>query len=159
MGVEDAELAIQLVQFAYFKKVLVKPGKKRSQDGSGSEEEEEEEVTSAGTPCKRKRSEEDSATPSKKKKVDPSAEAMLVVEPVAASVEVDQERYRHFMQLLHKCCAEKNQAQSLEIDVIRSFFAKAERKTPFNNAEIDTCIDKMADENKVMRSDDTVFII
>jgi len=158
--VEDAELAIQLVQFAYFKKVLDKPGKKRSQDGSGSEDDEEdEEATSAGTPSKRKRSEEDSATPSKKKKVDPSAEAMLVVEPVAASVEVDQERYRHFMQLLHKCCAEKNQAQSLEIDVIRSFFAKAERKTPFNNAEIDTCIDKMADENKVMRSDDTVFII
>ena len=132
--VEDAELAIQLVQFAYFKKVLEKPGKKRSQDGSGSEDDEEdEEATSAGTPSKRKRSEEDSATPSKKKKVDPSAEAMLVVEPVAASVEVDQERYRHFMQLLHKCCAEKNQAQSLEIDVIRSFFAKAERKTPFNN--------------------------
>merc|ERR1712029_305986 len=39
---EDAELAIQLVQFAYFKKVLDKPGRKRSQDGSDSEEEEEE---------------------------------------------------------------------------------------------------------------------
>merc|ERR1719470_555527 len=28
-----------------------------------------------------------------------------------------------------------------------------EKKSPFNNAEIDACIDKMADENKVMRSD------
>jgi len=157
---EDAELAIQLVQFAYFKKVLDKPGKRRSQDGSGSEDEEEDEdERSADTPSKRKRSEDDTATPSKKKRVDPEAEAMLEVEPVPTNVEVDQERYRHFMQLLHKCCAEKNQAQSLEITVIRSFFAKSEKKKPFNNAEIDACIDKMADENKVMRSDDTVFII
>merc|ERR1719234_2272515 len=76
---EDAELAIQLVQFAYFKKVLDKPGRKRSQDGSDSEEEEEEE-RSGDTPSKRKRSEDDSATPSKKKRVDPEAEAMLEVE-------------------------------------------------------------------------------
>jgi len=156
---QDAELAIQLVQFAYFKKVLDKPGKKRNQDESGSEDEDDDEEPKNDTPGKRKRSEEDSATPSKKKKVDPTAEAMLTVEPEATPVEVDQERYRHFMQLLHKCCAEKNQAQSLEMDVIRSFFVKVEKKNPFNNAEIDTCIDKMADENKVMRSDDTVFII
>merc|ERR1719402_1121158 len=155
---EDAELAIQLVQFAYFKKVLDKPGKRRNQDVSGSEDEDEEEQNN-DTPGKRKRSEEDSATPSKKKKIDPTAEALLAVEPEATPVEVNQERYRHFMQLLHKCCAEKNQAQSLEIAVIRSFFVKVEKKNPFNNAEIDTCIDKMADENKVMRSDDTVFII
>merc|ERR1711942_128843 len=106
---EDAELAIQLVQFAYFKKVLDKPGRKRSQDGSDSEEEEEEE-RSGDTPSKRKRSEDDSATPSKKKRVDPEAEAMLEVEATPSSVEVDQERYKQFMQLLHKCCAEKNQA-------------------------------------------------
>ena len=131
---EDAELAIQLVQFAYFKKVLEKPGKRRkSQDGSGSEEEEDEEEAKKDTPSKRKRSEEDSDTPSKRKKVDPAVEAILEVEPVAPTKEVDQERYRHFMQLLHKCCAEKNQAQSLEIDVIRTFFAKAEKKNPFNN--------------------------
>ena len=81
------------------------------------------------------------------------------MEPAANPVEVEQERYRHFIQLLHKCCAAKNQAQSLEIDVIRSFFAMVEKKKPFNNVEIDACIDKMAYENKVMRSDDTVFII
>jgi len=156
---EDAEIAIELVQFAYFKKVLEKPGKKKSQGDSGSEEEEDDEVVKKDTPSKRKRSEDDVETPSKRKKDDPTVEAVLAVEPVATPVEVDQERYRHFMQLLHKCCAEKNQAQSLEIDVIRTFFAKIEKKNPFNNIEIDACIDKMADENKVMRSEDTVFII
>merc|ERR1739844_13561 len=59
---EDAELAIQLVQFAYFKKVLDKPGRKRSQDGSDSEEEDDDEEPKDDTPGKRKRSEEDSAT-------------------------------------------------------------------------------------------------
>merc|ERR1711936_260110 len=61
------------------------------------------------------------------------------------------------------CCTSvvlrKTRHKVLEIEVIRTFFAKSERKKPFTNAEIDACIDKMADENKVMRSDDTVFII
>merc|ERR1719234_2333626 len=50
----DAETAIELVQFAYFKKVLEKPGKKRSDS-----DDEEDESESAPTPTKRKRSEED----------------------------------------------------------------------------------------------------
>jgi hypothetical protein len=74
--------------------------------------------------------------------------------------DVDQEkRYRHFIEILHKCGVDKNHAQSFEIEVIRSFFGNAEINDPFNNAEIDVCIDKMAFENKVMRSNDTVFII
>ena len=78
---------------------------------------------------------------------------------MTTSQEVDQERYRDYMKLLHKCCLVKNQAQSLDINVIRSFFAMEETKNPFDDVEIDACIDKMASENKVMRSDDTVFIL
>ena len=74
-------------------------------------------------------------------------------------MEVDQDRYKQFMQLLDKCCIEKKQAADLEIEVIRAFFSMSEKKKPFNNAEIDFCIDKMAIENKVMRSENTVFII
>ena len=74
-------------------------------------------------------------------------------------MEVDQDRYKQFMQLLDKCRIEKKQAADLEIEVIRAFFSMSEKKKPFNNAEIDSCIDKMAIENKVMRSENTVFII
>merc|ERR1711915_807834 len=69
---EDAELAIELVQFAYFKKVLDKAGKRRKrsqEDGDSSEEEEaveEESEAQKETPSKRKRSEEDTGTPSKR---------------------------------------------------------------------------------------------
>jgi len=63
------------------------------------------------------------------------------------------------MSLLQRCIAEKNQAESLEVHVIRAFFAKVEKTSPFSNAEIDACIEKMADDNKLMRSEDTVFVI
>ena len=75
------------------------------------------------------------------------------------TMELAQERYRHFIVLLHKCSLERDKAQSLEIDLIRKFFSNSEKKSPFNNAEIDACIDKMAFEKKVMRSDDIVFIL
>ena len=36
-------------------------------------------------------------------------------------------------QLPHRCIAEKNMAESLELHVVRSFFAKAEKKSPFSD--------------------------
>merc|ERR1712106_559416 len=157
----DAETAIELVQFAYFKKILEKPGKKRKTDSDS----EEDEAEGDDTPNKRKRSTEAADSPAKRPKVSQeldseASEVLSAVAPSSSSApEVGDERYRQFMQLLHKCCAEKNQAQSLEMPVIKAFFVKTEKKNPFSDAEIDVCIDKMADENKVMRSDDTVFII
>ena len=130
---EDAELAIELVQFAYFKKVLDKSGRrKKSQAGSDDSEEEEEEVDEAPrkkeTPSKRKRSEEESQTPSKRSRQD-----VLVPEPLPTPVAVDEDRYKHFMQLLNKCVFEKNQATELEMSVIKSYLAKVEKKQPFTD--------------------------
>merc|ERR1711934_1039333 len=70
---EDAELAIQLVQFAYFKKVLDKKGKK---SGDDSDEEMTEDAAEDTPSKKRKPSADipsDTATPSKRAKVDASA--------------------------------------------------------------------------------------
>ena len=103
--------------------------------------------------------EEVSAASHKRKKVDPTAAAKLDVKPVVVSVE-GEERYRHFIHLLHKCSAVNHQSHaSLQIDTIRSFFANAEESNPFAEAEIDTWLEKMVEENKVMRSEDTVFFI
>merc|ERR1712126_574400 len=153
---EDAELAIELVQFAYFKKVLDKSGRRKKSQAESEEEDDpvEEAPRKNDTPSKRKRSEEDSDTPSKR-----SRKEILVPEPLPTPVAVDEDRYKHFMQLLNKCVFEKNQATELEMSVIKSYLAKVEKKQPFTDAEIDSCIERMSDENKVMRSDDTVFII
>jgi len=150
---EDAMLAIQLVQFAYFKKVETKKGKRaRSEDGSGEEDEEEEEKEE--TPRKRARTDggDDGA-------MDETEKSLLVVPAPTPSVDINEERYKHFMSLLNKCFTEKNQAQDLEMPVIRAFFKKEERKKPFSDVEIDSCIEKMADENKVMLADQTLFMI
>jgi len=161
---EDAEMAIELVQFAYFKKVLGKKGKKRRGDEDSDEEYDEVMPESKrDTPSKRKRSEEeDVETPSKKSRREAAAgeaSAVLVAETVPTPLTVDDDRYKLFMELLNKCVNEKFQAQELEISVIRKFFDKQKEKKPFSNEEIDACIERMSDENKVMRSDDTVYII
>lgn len=161
---EDAEMAIELVQFAYFKKVLGKKGKKRRGDEDSDEEYDEVMPESKrDTPSKRKRSEEeDVETPSKKSRREAAAgeaSAVLVPETVPTPLTVDDDRYKLFMELLNKCVNEKFQAQELEISVIRKFFDKQKEKKPFSNEEIDSCIERMSDENKVMRSDDTVYII
>ena len=130
---EDAELAIELVQYAYFKKVLDKKGRgKRSQEDSDSDDGDDDTDDAPArkeTPSKRKRSEEDSQTPSKRSRQEPA----LVPEAVPTPVDVDEDRYRHFMQLLNKCVSEKNQAQELEMSVILAFLAKNEKKKPFTN--------------------------
>ena len=130
---EDAELAIELVQYAYFKKVLDKKGRgKRSQEDSDSDDgndDTDDAPARKETPSKRKRSEEDDQTPSKRSRQEPA----LVPEAVPTPVDVDEDRYRHFMQLLNKCVSEKNQAQELEMSVILAFLAKNEKKKPFTN--------------------------
>ena len=62
-------------------------------------------------------------------------------------------------ELPYRCIAEKNMAESLELHVVRAFFAKAEKKSPFSEAEIDACIEKMSNDNKLMRSEDTIYVI
>ena len=36
-------------------------------------------------------------------------------------------------QLPYRCIAEKNMAESLELHVVRAFFAKAEKNSPFSD--------------------------
>ena len=63
------------------------------------------------------------------------------------------------MGLLRKCFDEKNRAESLDLHVVRAFFVKGETKFPFSQEEIDACIKKMSNDNKLMRSEDTIFVI
>jgi len=157
---QDAEVAIQLVQFAYFKKVLDRKGKKRG--GEESDEEEEDNVEREETPSKRRRrpSGDDAGAaeeaPSKKARVADQAEE----EPSTSSaVNISEARLKHFMALLHRCISDRGNAQELELHVLRAFFDKHEKKTPFSDAEIDACIEKMSDDNKLMRSEDTIYVI
>ena len=72
---------------------------------------------------------------------------------------MSEERLKQFMTILRRCFDEKNIEESVELYVVRAFFDAADISSPFSNAEIDRCIEKMSDDNKLMRSEDTIFII
>ena len=92
-------------------------------------------------------------------------EGEVVVKEVAkqastsSSIAISEARLKQFMALLLRCIDERNRAESLDLHVVRAFFAKAEKKSPFSEAEIDACIEKMSNDNKLMRSEDTIYVI
>merc|ERR1712156_783135 len=77
----------------------------------------------------------------------------------SSAVNISEARLKHFMALLHRCISDRGNAQELELHVLRAFFDKHEKKAPFSDAEIDACIEKMSDDNKLMRSEDTIYVI
>ena len=117
---QDAEVAIQLVQFAYFKKVLDRKGKKRG--GEESDDEEEDNVEREETPSKRRRrpSGDDAGAaeeaPSKKARVADQAEE----EPSTSSaVNISEARLKHFMALLHRLVLASVQRKLASLLVIK----------------------------------------
>ena len=116
-------------------------------DDIGEDEELEEES------CRDRGTVENSDNPSKRKKVDDADMAMHAVDGE------DNARYIHFLELFNECCVEMDHAKSFEIDIVRRFLVNMEKVNPFSSSEIDSFIDKMASDNKVMRSDESVFII
>merc|ERR1712012_1271547 len=122
---QDAEVAIQLVQFAYFKKVLDRKGKKRG--GEESDEEEEDNVEREETPSKRRRrpSGDDAGAaeeaPSKKAKEEPST---------SSAVNISEARLKHFMALLHRCISDRGNAQELELHVLRPSLTSMRKRRP-----------------------------
>ena len=92
------------------------------------------------------------------------SEAMAQKSNTSSAVIITEARLRRFMNLLRKLI-DKKRAEMLfffriiEIQEIRTFFANAETSSPITEAEIDECVVKMEDDNKLMRSEDTIYVI
>jgi len=151
---EDAKTAIELVQFAYFKKVEKKK-KKRSHDEDGDdsdsdEEEETDEPTEQTTQDQEQQDDEENvAKPPEAKKArrDPPA-------PVA-SEEVSDTEFDSFKTALFGAF-EASHAQQLPMeDVKKAVF----EKTSLNEGQLMKCIEKMTELNKVMLSSDVLYLI
>jgi len=152
---DDARAAIQLVQFAYFKKILERDGKRKKGDESDASEDEdgdlEEEIRP--TPSKKARKEPEMEPAEREMITSSSQQAKKTV------VELSEERYKHFMKLLYDLICTKYQAQTLEMEEVLAYMKKHETKKPFSQDEIDTILEKMQDENKIMVSGETIFIV
>ncbi|KAH9494473.1 Zygotic DNA replication licensing factor mcm3 [Bulinus truncatus] len=172
---QDAQAATELVEFAYFKKVLEKEKKSRrrthEEDGDSENEDEEESPTpkKRRTPRSQRKGDEndpydfeenpeepDTATvieEIKKKRLSGSAPSTP-----APAAEVSEERLKVFRSSLNQLF-KKSQAQSVSLDSVKEHMASQHKDTPFTENEIMGAIDKMMDENQVMLSDNIVFLI
>ncbi|XP_067142517.1 DNA replication licensing factor MCM3 isoform X2 [Centruroides vittatus] len=160
---EDAQAAIELVQYAYFKKVIEKPKKRQRRDSSEEEMEESEEHT-------RKKTRTSDAGEQKTDSTDPydfQAEDSNDIPPMrkdksevpkTPSVEVPIARLKTFRSLLFKLFT-KEHAQSVAVSAVIDFITKESPEELFTPEEIMAALNKMMDSNQVMVAENTVFLI
>jgi len=167
---EDAETAIELVQFAYFKKVLGKPKKRRHQsdneDDSDNDDNDEEasEATTNGAAAAATSQETTTTTAEEEEEEDSQSEAAkpsspkrprTEAAPEEAPVEVSAERLEEFKRELFTIF-ESTRQQVLPMDDVRKRIVE---EKGFSNAELMVCIEKMTEDNKVMLSSNELYLI
>uniref|UniRef100_A0A8C2IKG2 DNA replication licensing factor MCM3 n=1 Tax=Cyprinus carpio TaxID=7962 RepID=A0A8C2IKG2_CYPCA len=146
----DTEVAVELVQFAYFKKVLEKE-RKRSRNGeqdAASEEEEEEEDEVQDTP----------RTQRKRSKTASLAGWLIVSDAVCLTHNVCFcFRLKEFKTALLEVFRSSH-AQSVGIIALMEGINKS-CPSPFKETEVRAALSRMQDDNQVMVADDIIFLI
>lgn len=175
---EDSEVAVELVQFAYFKKVLEKEKKRSRQErDSGSEEEEDEESTQRSQRATRKRGRrgsqgsepyspydfsEEQDVPDIQARSPKPTKPRREEEPMDASsqaedAELSAERLKEFKSSLFSVFQSAH-AQSVKMKTLMEDINK-ERQNRFSEPEVRTALARMQDDNQVMVADDIIFLI
>lgn len=176
---QDSEVAVELVQFAYFKKVLEKEKKRSRQErDSGSEEDEDEDVsTQRSQRTQRKRGRRGSQGSEPYSPYDFSEEQEVPEiqagtpkptkpqrdeEPMEASVEagdadLSAERLKEFKSSLFSVFQSAH-AQSVKMTTLMDDINK-QRQDRFTEAEVRSALARMQDDNQVMMADDIIFLI
>ncbi|CAG2057077.1 unnamed protein product [Timema podura] len=165
--IEDARAAIELVQFAYFKRVLEKEKKRRrtvGETGADSDEESEE------TRRKRKKSGKDKRVEflddvtfhfevmvMTRKRIRPS-KATQPQKTVTVAPIISEDRLKTFMTTLAKVFRDER-VQSLSKVRLTSSINSAMGGEPFDAGETAAALGQLTDDNRVMVADDIVFLI
>nr|XP_029509707.1 DNA replication licensing factor MCM3 isoform X1 [Oncorhynchus nerka] len=171
---EDSEVAVELVQFAYFKKVLEKE-KKRGRKEQESDSEEEE-TTQRTTRSEKKRSRRGSQSSEAYDPYDFAGEKDIPEiqagtpkpaeeEPMDAPVppsqdgqtEVSADRLKEFKSSLLEVFRSAH-AQSVGINSLMESVNK-DRDVPFTLTEVRAALARMQDDNQIMLADDIIFLI
>ncbi|XP_019392721.1 PREDICTED: DNA replication licensing factor MCM3 [Crocodylus porosus] len=177
IDLQDAEAAVELVQFAYFKKVLEKEKKRKKQqdDDTERDEVEEEELEAAERKKKRRRKsasqdqdgkEGDSYDPydfSDAEEEMPEVQAHTPKTPEAAETggatkpELAESRLKAFKAALLEVF-KASHAQSVGLQTLMKSINQ-DNPDPFSSAEVKVALERMQDDNQIMLSDDIVFLI
>ncbi|XP_054900602.1 DNA replication licensing factor MCM3 [Poeciliopsis prolifica] len=177
---EDTEVAVELVQFAYFKKVLEKEKKRARQErDSDSEEDDDAEAPPSQRsqrPRKRGRRGSQSSEPyspydfSEEQDVPeiqagtpkPAKPLQQAEEPMEATsqaegAELSAERLKEFKSSLFGVFQSAH-AQSVKMTKLMQEINK-ERESRFTEPEVRGALARMQDDNQVMVADDIIFLI
>jgi len=163
---KDADIAIQLVQFAYFHKVEEKTKKRKrtnGNDANGSEDEEEEEDdddnTDQATAPKRPRRDQTQETESMDTtaQVTASGETPMDTDEPSSSTPVSQERLAAFKSAVHDIFRETRESNLPVTDILNK--ANENAQEPFSSQEASACLSQMQVDNQVMVSDQVVFLV
>ncbi|XP_061890895.1 DNA replication licensing factor MCM3-like [Entelurus aequoreus] len=174
---QDSEVAVELVQFAYFKKVLEKEKKRsRKEEDSASDDEDQEATTQQSQSSHRKRGRRDSqgseayspydfseeqhvpdihtAAP-KRAKAQQAAEEQAQVS--SEDGELAAERLKEFKSSLF-AVFQSAHAQSVKMQTLMDAVNK-DREVGFTRQEVGVALRRMQDDNQVMVADDIIFLI
>lgn len=186
ISVNDAKAAIELVQFAYFKKVLEKEKRKRRRSEDGASDVEDEDMNdddtivqpSQGTrKSKRTKTTDASETMdtedledttmqpvdagdltkrTTRKSIGPS-QSPAASEPAPSPDFIGQERLAVFKQRLNQAFRGVRE-QTLAVEALTSAINQ-NIEQPFSTAEVNAAIEIMSDANQIMVADGIVFLI
>ncbi|KAK2586706.1 hypothetical protein KPH14_011743 [Odynerus spinipes] len=184
---EDAQAAIELIQFAYFKRVLEREKKKRrrhdsevsidnneDEEGRGAKRLKKDRAKSAvaeDDPYEYKSDTDTSIDGSTKRitrsqfdKTDATSSRISQDLPQSSEVVMEElpatiteDRLKIFRTLLHKLFQEQR-AQALPLPRVRAYL-DAQHSPKFTSSEITAAINKMTDDNQIMSADDNIFLI
>lgn len=183
IAVEDASAAIELVQFAYFKRVLEKEKRKKRRHESETSTDAEEESETRKNKKRTKKSiapgedgydpyeydsDNDAHIDEAVRTVTRSQTSASIQETPINETPVDEEedstpatvsddRFKLFRTSLHKLF-QQQRAQTLSLDKVKQFMNK-EHSPEFTAGEIKASIHKMTEANQIMFSDDQLFLI
>ncbi|KAM9563488.1 DNA replication licensing factor MCM3 [Guaruba guarouba] len=172
VDLQDAEAALELVQFAYFKKVLEKEKKRRKQaeDDSETEEDEESQPKEERRTRRRKKArtgdEGDSYDPydfSDAEEEMPVVQAHTPKTPEASAageakkLELAEPRLKAFKARLLEVF-KASHAQSVGLKNMMESINR-DNPEPFSQDEVKVALAHMQDDNQIMVSDDIIFLI
>lgn len=177
---QDAKAAIELVQYAYFKKVLEKEKKKRRrEEGAESEDSEDEDIdvnSQSTNRSKRTRvveyetdedetmvetSRPDAGDVTQRETItaprapQPSTSSVPATKPAAT---VSDERLNVFKNGVQRIFRESHDS-SLPVNRVVDYINQNSGDVAFSKDEISAALEKMTNDNQIMVADDIIFLI
>lgn len=164
---QDAQAAIELVQFAYFKKVLEKPKRKRQHSDDDSEDEQDTTSPVKQPPKRKPRTNGEDPYSFEDGEEDTEQEVMEVEidnsetvsgPPPVVQTSISPDRYKAFKSTLSNVF-QKQRSQSMSFKRILTIINEEHAANTFTENEAYAAIYKMMDANFIMFSDGIVFLI